>query len=122
MHPYITQALMNERVADMHRRAAASRLARQARRRAGHEARAAGATPQPALPIPAVPRQAGRGTGGRPAVAAGQRRSARGSRKPVGAPGLSGSGRPTACAPATTREAEDSAAGNRALSGSSHGR
>jgi hypothetical protein len=31
MHPYISQAIMNERVSDLRRQAAASRLARQAR-------------------------------------------------------------------------------------------
>ena len=31
MHPYITEALMNERVAEMHRKAAADRRAHQAR-------------------------------------------------------------------------------------------
>ena len=31
MHPYISQAIMNERTADMRKQAAVSRLARQAR-------------------------------------------------------------------------------------------
>ena len=83
MHPYITQTLMNERVADMRRSAAASRLARQARQ-ARHEARATHAASHRGWPIPAVPGQAGPGAAGRRADAAGQRRSADGGRELVG--------------------------------------
>jgi hypothetical protein len=83
MHPYISQTLMNERVADMHRRAAASRLARQARQ-ARHEAKAARAASQQGWPIPAVPRQARPGEASPQADAAGPRRSAGGSRQLVG--------------------------------------
>jgi len=80
MHPYITQTFMNERVADMHRRAAASRLARQAR----HEARARRAASHHGWPRPAVPRQAGPEAASRPAGAAGARGSAGSSRELVG--------------------------------------
>jgi len=83
MHPYITQTLMNERVADMHRRAAVSRLARQARK-ARHEAQATRAASRHGSPIPAVPRQAGPGTASRPADAAAPRRSSGRSRELVG--------------------------------------
>jgi hypothetical protein len=83
MHPYITQTLMNERVADMHRRAAASRLARQARQ-ARHEARATRAARHQGWPIPAVPRQAGPEAASRPTDAAGPRRSTGSRRQLVG--------------------------------------
>jgi uncharacterized membrane protein len=80
MHPYITQTLMNERVADMQRRAAASRLARQAR----HEARATRAATHHSWPIPAVPRQARREAASLPVDAAGPLRSTESSRQLVG--------------------------------------
>jgi hypothetical protein len=83
MHPYITQTLMNARVADMHRRAAASRLARQARQ-ARHEARAARAASHRGRPMPAPPTQAGRGAASRPADTAGPRRYADSGRELVG--------------------------------------
>jgi len=80
MHPYISQTFMNERVADMHRRAAASRLARQAR----HEARARRAASRQGWPIPAVPRQAGPEAASRPADAVGASDFAGSSRELVG--------------------------------------
>jgi len=80
MHPYITQTLMHERVADMHRSAAASRLARQAR----HEARARRAASRQGWPIPAVPRQAGQEAASRRADAAGASGSAGSRRELVG--------------------------------------
>lgn len=83
MHPYITQFLMNERVADMHRKAAASRLARQARQ-TRRDARATKAAGHQGRPIPAVRRQAGPGAASRPANAAGPRRSADSGRELVG--------------------------------------
>ena len=83
MHPYITQTLMNERVADMHRRAAASRFAREARQ-ARHEARAGRAASHKARPILAVPEQAGPGTASRLVGAAGASRSTGSSRELVG--------------------------------------
>jgi hypothetical protein len=52
MHPYIAQSLMDARVADRHRAAAATREARQARRaarRAHRRGTAVRPNPQPAL-------------------------------------------------------------------------
>jgi hypothetical protein len=83
MHPYITQTLMIERIADMHRRAATDRLARQARQ-ARHEARATRAASYRRWPIPAVPRQAGAGIADRPIDPAGSQRSTGDSRQLVG--------------------------------------
>ena len=83
MHPYITQILMNQRVADMHRSATASRLARQARH-AGREARATRAASRRGWPIPAVPRQPRPGATSQPASAAVPRRSSGSSRELVG--------------------------------------
>jgi len=83
MHPYITQTLMNERVADMRRRAAASRLARHARQ-ARREARAIRAGSHRAWPIPTVPTQADPGAASRLADSAGPRRSTESGRQLVG--------------------------------------
>jgi hypothetical protein len=54
MHPYISQAIVHERAADLQRRAAASRLARQARL-AGRQA-----TPRHAARLRPAPSGAGR--------------------------------------------------------------
>jgi hypothetical protein len=82
MHPYITQTLMNERVADMHKSAAARRFARQARQ-ARHGARATRAASRHGWPIPAVPEQAGASASQHADVAA-PTRSAGSSRELVG--------------------------------------
>jgi hypothetical protein len=66
MHPYITQLLMNERVAERHRNAAARRVARQARLLARLAERAT-APKRPALPIAEPPRQARLGSTSRSA-------------------------------------------------------
>ena len=54
MHPYIAQLLSNERVAEMHRNAIATRTVRQARSR-GRLAKRTAAPKRPALTRPAPP-------------------------------------------------------------------
>jgi hypothetical protein len=121
MHPYITQALMNERVADMHAAAAARRRAREARRltRVAAETRAA---VRPWMPIPEVPTQGRRGAGDSPAQASrdwrrgvGASRPARSADRPAlrGAAGVAVIARP---------EAEDTGADSQALCGTGRGR
>jgi len=124
MHPYITQALMNERVADMHAAAAAARRTREARRLTRLAAKARAAASRSWTPINEVPRQARLASDDRPAQAArgwrseaggGQRASAAGRHEHRGAAGVA----------VTTRvqtEAGDTGADSQALCGTGRGR
>jgi hypothetical protein len=107
MHPYITQALMNERVADMHAAAAAARRAREA-----HRSRYA---------IPVVPSHACRGAGDRQVQAGLDRRSAASETLQAASAGRAAHRAATAVAVSTRPEAGDSGADSRALCGTGRG-